>query len=494
MEKKYILALDQGTTSSRSILFDRSGNPAAAAQEEFRQIYPKAGWVEHDPLDIWNTQIATARRVLAESGIKAEEIAAIGITNQRETTLVWDRKTGEPVYNAIVWQCRRTTEICEMLREEGYEDDFRARTGLVIDAYFSGTKVKWILDAVDGARDRAERGELCFGTVDAWLLYNLTGEHATDYTNASRTLLFNIHDLAWDGELLKRLDVPRALLPEVKPTSHVFGTTAALGAEIPVAAMAGDQQSALFGQAAFSDRESKNTYGTGCFLLMNTGETPVASENGLLTTIAWGLGGRVQYALEGSVFTGGAVIQWLRDELRLIASAAESEAAAAEAEDTNGVYVVPAFTGLGAPHWDMRARGIIYGLTRGANRAHLIRAALESISFQSADVLRAMEYDAGSRIPGLRVDGGASANNLLMQHQADVLNIPVIRGRNIESTALGAAFLAGLATGFWRDLDEISDIWQVDREFTPSWDENRRNQELAGWEQAINHAKTDKSR
>ncbi len=488
---KYILALDQGTTSSRSILFDNAGNIVAVAQQEFKQVYPQPGWVEHDPYEIWNTQLATARKVLADSGVSPTDVAAIGITNQRETTVVWDRVTGAPIHNAIVWQCRRTTEFCETLKAEGWADEIRQRTGLVPDAYFSGTKVHWLLEHVEGARERAARGELCFGTIDAWLLYKLTGRHATDYSNASRTMLYNIHTLQWDETLLKRLEIPDSMLPEVCPTSHVYGVTTALGGEIPVAALVGDQQGALFGQTAFDKNACKNTYGTGCFLLMNTGDTPVASENGLLTTIAWGLGDKVEYALEGSVFVGGAVIQWLRDELQLISSAAECETVAAQVSDTGGVYIVPAFVGLGAPHWDMRARGVITGLTRGANRAHLVRAALESIAFQSADVLCTMEQDSGEKLKQLRVDGGASANNLLLQQQANLMNLPVVRGKTIETTALGAAFLAGLAVGFWRDQDELRHIFQVDRIFEPTWTESQRTQALTGWNAAVAKAKAD---
>ena len=489
MEPKYILALDQGTTSSRSILFDREGRIVASFSEAFEQIYPKPGWVEHDPEEIWATQRATAERVLAQARISPDRIAAIGITNQRETTIVWERATGKPIHNAIVWQCRRTADLCDQLNTQGLAEDFRRRTGLVIDAYFSGTKLKWLLDHVPGARERAAWGELCFGTVDAWLLFKLTGQHATDYSNASRTLMYNIHDLAWDDTILGRLDVPRAVLPEVKPTSGIFGVTKVFGAEIPVAAMVGDQQSALFGQAAFAPHECKNTYGTGCFVLMNTGTTPVASRHGLITTIAWGLGGKVEYALEGSVFIGGAVIQWLRDELKIIGTAAESESVAAEVPDAGGVHVVPAFVGLGAPYWDMRARGIITGLTRGANRAHIVRAALESISFQSADVIRSMESDTNAHIPLLRVDGGAAANNLLMQHQADILGIPVVRGQVIETTALGAGFLAGLAVGFWKGKEDLAGIWREDRVFRPAMSADRRASALSEWQNAIKRAR-----
>lgn len=441
--------------------------------------------MEHDPERIWETQLRTAQRVIAENNVAPGDIAAVGITNQRETTVVWERATGKPIHNAIVWQCRRTTDQCEALKADGFEETVRAATGLVIDAYFSGTKARWILDHVPGATERAARGELCFGTIDSWLLFKLTGEHATDYSNAARTMLFNIHTRAWDPAICARLGVPGAMLPSVHPTSHVFGSTTALGGEIPVASLVGDQQAALFGQAAFEAGGCKNTYGTGAFVVINTGEWPVASRSGLLTTIAWGLDGRVTYALEGSIFIAGAVIQWLRDELGLIQSAAETEAIAQSIEDTHGVYLVPAFVGLGAPHWDMRARGIITGLTRGAGRAHLVRAALESMSFQTADVLGAMQSEANAKIAHLRVDGGAAANNFLLQHQADVLGIPVQRGKTLESTALGAAYLAGLAVGFWPGLDALRSIWQLDRQFDPTWDKAKRDKALAGWSDAV---------
>jgi len=489
MSKRLILALDQGTTSSRAILFDRDGAIRGTCNEEFRQIYPQPGWVEHDPEDIWRTQYNTAQKVIDDAGATPDDIAAIGITNQRETALVWDRRTGEPIHNAIVWQCRRTTEICEQLAADGLTDTFRERTGLVLDAYFSGTKVKWLLDHVAGARERAAKGELCFGTVDAWLLYKLTGKHATDPSNASRTLLYNIMEHRWDEDLLHHLDVPAEMLPEVMPTSGVFGETSVLGGSIPVAGMCGDQQSALFGQTAFGRLESKNTYGTGCFLLANTGKEPVASNHGLVTTIAWDLGKGPEYALEGSIFIAGAVVQWIRDELKMIANAAESEAVAAEVPDTGGVYVVPAFVGLGAPHWDMRARGTIVGLTRGSNRAHIVRAALESISFQTSDIIRSMESDTGEHIPILKVDGGAAANNLLMQHQADVLGIPVVRGKVTDTTALGAAFLAGLAVGFWPNQEALRGIWQEQRTFSPSWSDSQRAEVLSGWERSIKMAR-----
>ncbi|MBI5095671.1 MAG: glycerol kinase GlpK [Candidatus Hydrogenedentes bacterium] len=490
MSKRYILAMDQGTTSSRSVLFDESARIAAVAAEEFEQIYPQPGWVEHDPEAIWNTQLETARRVLREANVRPDEIAAIGVTNQRETTVIWERATGRPIYNAIVWQCRRTTEACERLSAAGLADEVRQRTGLVIDAYFSGTKAVWILDHVPGARARAERGELCFGTIDSWLLYKLTGQHATDVSNASRTLLFNIHGLDWDDVLLGHVGVPRAIMPSVGPSSHVYGTTKVLGADVPVAALCGDQQSALFGQTAFNIGDCKNTYGTGCFLLMNTGANPVESRHGLLTTLAWSVDGKVDYALEGSVFIGGAVIQWLRDELGLIASAEESEALALSVPDSGGVRLVPAFVGLGAPHWDMRARGVITGLTRGANRAHIVRAALESISFQSADVLRCMEADSGQTIRALRVDGGAARNDFLLQHQADVLGIPVLRGRTSESTALGAAFLAGLAVEFWPGRAQLSQLTATERVFEPSWNTNRRESEVNSWHRAVTCARS----
>jgi len=492
MSKVYILALDQGTTSSRSILFNREGGIVASAQQEFRQIYPQPGWVEHDPNDIWSSQLATARAVLDQARVHPDEVAAIGVTNQRETALLWERDTGAPVGNAIVWQCRRTTDTCEALKSRGLAEEVQARTGLVIDAYFSGTKIRWSLDHVPGARALAEAGKLCFGTVDAWLLYKLTGRNATDYSNACRTMLFNIHTLQWDETLLEALDIPASVLPEVYPTSHLFGHTTLFGGEIPVAAMVGDQQAALFGQGAFRLHESKNTYGTGSFMVTNTGPTPVHSPSGLLTSIAWGIGDApVVYALEGSIFVTGAVVQWLRDELQLLRTAAESEEVAAQVPDSGGVYVVPAFVGLGAPHWDMRARGIISGLTRGTGRAHLVRAALESISFQTADVARTMEADTGARIPRLRVDGGAAANNLLLQHQADVLGIPVERGKTIETTSLGAAFLAGLCVGFWRSQDELAAVWQLDRVFEPQWTEEQRAEALTGWQDAVRRTRSE---
>jgi len=491
MTQKYVLALDQGTTSSRAILFDAAGRGVGVAQKEIRQIYPRPGWVEHDPMEIWGTQSGVAREVLEKLGVAPAEVAAIGITNQRETTIVWDRATGRPVHNAIVWQCRRTADICDQLKD--LAPMVRERTGLVLDAYFSGTKIKWILDHVDGARERARGGELLFGTVDTWLIWNLTRGrvHATDCSNASRTMLFNIHDLCWDQDLLKALDIPEAMLPEVRPSSGLFGRTdpgTFGGAGIPIAGDAGDQQAALFGQACFTEGMAKNTYGTGCFLLMNTGPRPVPSARGLLTTIAWGVDGRVDYALEGSIFVAGAAVQWLRDEMKLIESAAQSETLALSVPDTQGVYVVPAFVGLGAPHWDMRARGAIVGLTRGSGRAHVVRATLESIAYQVCDVIQAMEDDSGIRLRALKVDGGAVANQFLMQFQADLLDVPVSRPAAAETTALGAAFLAGLAVGFWQDRAQIAAAWQLDRTFQPAMDPARRAALLAGWRRAVQRA------
>jgi glycerol kinase len=490
----YILALDQGTTSSRAILFDRRGSVVSAAQKEFEQIYPRPGWVEHDPNDIWDSQMEVAAKALARAGAGPADIAAVGIANQRETTVVWDRRTGTPVYNAIVWQDRRTASYTDQLKGEGYEDRFRDMTGLVLDPYFSGTKVKWILDNVDGARAKAERGELAFGTVDSWLVWRMTtGEaHVTDATNASRTLMYNIHRKRWDAELLDILGVPPSMLPEVRSSSEVYGVTASelFNGRIPIAGMAGDQHAALFGQVCTRRGMVKNTYGTGCFMLMNTGGRPVASRHKLLTTIAWQVEGRTDYALEGSVFIGGAVVQWLRDEVGLISSSNEIEKLAREVEESDGVYVVPAFAGLGAPHWDPHARGIITGITRGTSAAHLARAALESIAFQSSDLLHAMQVDAGMRIEELRVDGGASVNDLLMQFQADVMDVPVVRPRVTETTALGAAYLAGLAVGFWQDRDEIAGQWQVDQVFRPRMPSERREQLLAGWARAVAQARS----
>jgi glycerol kinase len=493
MMKKYVLALDQGTTSSRAILFDRSGKGLGVAQKEFQQFYPNPGWVEHDPMEIWGTQSGVAREVLEKLAVSPDEVAAIGITNQRETTLVWDKATGRPIYNAIVWQCRRTAGICDELKAKGLEPIIRERTGLLLDAYFSGTKVKWILDHVAGARERASRGELLFGNVDTWLIWNLTrGKvHATDYSNASRTMLFNIKDLCWDQTILDALGIPACMLPEVKPSSGIFGTTAPQtfgGAEIPIAGDAGDQQAALFGQACFSPGMAKNTYGTGCFMLMNTGTKRVPSSKGLLTTIAWGVDGKVEYALEGSIFVAGAAVQWLRDEMQLIDNAAQSETLAMAVPDTLGVYVVPGFVGLGAPHWDMRARGTIVGLTRGSGRNHVVRATLEAIAYQVCDVLKAMEDDSGITLKTLKVDGGAVANNFLMQFQADMLGVPVDRPVATETTALGAAFLAGLAVGFWKDREEIKAAWRLDRTFQPAMAPDLRAKYYAGWQRAVERA------
>lgn len=490
--KKYIMALDQGTTSSRAIIFDKAGRIISVAQKEFAQIYPEAGYVEHNPMEIWGTQSGIAREALDKSGITAEQLAAIGITNQRETTVVWDKATGKPVYNAIVWQCRRTAPLCDELKQKGLEADIRQKTGLVVDAYFSGTKIKWILDNVYGAREKAEKRELVFGNIDTWLIWNLTGGkvHVTDYTNASRTMLFNINTLKWDEDILRELAIPESMLPEVKPSSCIYGYTAKslFGAEIPIAGAAGDQQSALFGQACFKAGMVKNTYGTGCFMLMNTGANRVRSTNGLLTTIAWGINGNVEYALEGSVFMAGASIQWLRDELKVIESASASEQMAAAVSDTNGVYVVPAFAGMGAPYWDMYARGAVLGLTRGANRNHLVRATLESIAYQTRDVLEAMQEDSGIKLSALKVDGGAVANNFLMQFQADILGVPVQRPVVTETTALGAAYLAGLAVGFWKDKDEISKTWNMDRVFEPAMSEEDKQRKYAGWKKAVSRA------
>lgn len=486
---KYIMALDQGTTSSRAIIFDENGLIKGVTNREFTQIYPKPGWVEHDAMEIWGSQIGVAKEVLLKCGLSVNDIAAIGITNQRETTVVWDKNTGKPVYNAIVWQCRRTAQICDDLKARGLTEKIREKTGLVVDAYFSGTKVKWILDNVEGAREKAEKGELLFGNIDTWLIWNLTGGkvHVTDYSNASRTMLFNIHKLDWDDELLKELNIPRAMLPKAMPSSHIYGytTTEVFGGEIPIAGVAGDQQAALFGQACYTPGMAKNTYGTGCFMLMNTGEKAVESKSGLLTTIAWGADGKVEYALEGSIFIAGAVIQWLRDELRVLDNAAQSEELATKVEDNNGVYLVPAFVGLGAPYWDMYARGAILGLTRGAKREHIVRAALESICYQTRDVLEAMQKDSGITLKSLKVDGGAVANNFLMQFQSDILGVPVDRPKVIETTALGAAYLAGLAVGYWKDKNDISAKWQIDRTFKPQMDIDTKERLYKGWKKAV---------
>jgi glycerol kinase len=490
---RYLLALDQGTTSSRAIVFDQQGRIQTVAQKEFEQIFPQPGWVEHDPREIWSSQLGVAAEAVSRAGLLAGDIAAIGITNQRETTLVWDRRTGEPIYNAIVWQDRRTAGFCDRLKAEGYEALVREKTGLVIDAYFSASKVHWILNNVGGARDKAGRGELAFGTVDSWLIWNLTrGErHVTDATNASRTMLYNIHTLDWDDELLKLLGVPREMLPEVRSSSEVYGESASglFAAGIPIAGIAGDQQAALFGQLCTEPGMVKNTYGTGCFMLLNTGTEAVPSRNQLVTTIGWQIGDRVEYALEGSIFVAGAVVQWLRDGLGIIRSSSEVEALARRVEDNGGVYLVPAFTGLGAPHWDQYARGALLGLTRGVTAAHLARAALEGIAYQVADVLRAMEADSGISISELRVDGGAAANDLLMQFQADILGVPVVRPQVLETTALGAAYLAGLAVGYWQSVDGIQTQWQVDRRFDPSLGEARMRELRAGWERALARAR-----
>ncbi len=487
--KQYIMALDAGTTSNRCILFDRDGNVCTMAQKEFRQIFPQPGWVEHKAPEIWATQLGVAVEAMGNLGVNADDIAAIGITNQRETTIVWDRHTGEPVYNAIVWQCRRTSEFCDQLKDQGLTEWFREKTGLVIDAYFSATKLKWILDNVEGARERAERGDLLFGTVDTWLIWKLTGGrvHVTDYSNASRTMLFNIHTLQWDQEILEKLDIPASMLPQVMPSSCVYGETepGLFGGAIPIAGAAGDQQAALFGQACFETGDVKNTYGTGCFLLLNTGDTPIPSRSGLVTTVAWGLGDKVTYALEGSIFTAGAAIQWLLDEMFLIESAADSEYHANKVPDTNGCYVVPAFTGLGAPHWDQYARGVIVGLTRGVNKNHIIRATLESIAYQVNDVLKAMWMDSSIPLNSLRADGGASANNLLMQIQADILQVPINRPRSVESTATGAAYLAGLAVGFWKNQEELTQRWGIDRTFMPQISKEERDKMVQGWNRAV---------
>ena len=486
---KYIMAMDQGTTSSRCILFDKAGNICSSAQKEFAQYYPKPGWVEHDPHEIWSSQMAVAIEAMGKIGADAGDIAAIGITNQRETTIVWDKKTGNPVYPAIVWQCRRTSDMIEELKQDGFADKIREKTGLIPDAYFSATKIKWILDYVDGAREAAERGELLFGTVDTWLIWKLTkGQvHVTDYTNASRTMLFDIYKKQWDKEILEYFNIPKSMLPEVKSSSCIYGYTNEnlIGGSIPISGAAGDQQSALFGQCCFRAGDVKNTYGTGCFLLMHTGKQAVRSEHGLLTTIAVNPDGTPGYALEGSVFVAGAAIQWLRDEMQILNSAPESELYCLSVPDTNGVYVVPAFTGLGAPFWDQYARGAVLGLTRGAGKAHLIRATVESLAYQVTDVIHAMEKDSGMKLSSLRVDGGASANNFLMQFQSDLLDVQVVRPSCIETTALGAAYLAGLAAGFWKDAEEIRQNWKQEREFSPSVEPKKREDLLKGWQKAV---------
>ena len=485
----YIMALDQGTTSSRCILYNRKGEVISLAQKEFRQIYPKAGWVEHDPMEIWSTQIGVAQEALYKINGTWRQIAAIGITNQRETTVVWDKHTGKPVYNAIVWQCRRTAEVCDQLKQKGLADMFRKKTGLLIDAYFSGTKLKWILDNVPGAREEAEKGNLLFGTIETWLIWQLTRGRTfvTDYSNASRTMMFNIHELTWDEEILRELNIPRSMLAKPLESSNLYGETAPdiFGGPIPISGAAGDQQAALFGQTCFLKGEAKSTYGTGCFLLMNTGEEPVSSEKGLLTTIGWGLGGKVEYALEGSVFVAGAAVQWLRDELHLIDFSGDTEGLAASVPDSGGVYVVPAFVGLGAPYWNPYARGTIVGITRGTSLNHLVRATLESIAFQAADLMGLMEEESGIPLKTLKVDGGASGNDFLMQVQADLLRARVQRPKNIETTSLGAAYLAGLAVGYWKDQRDILENWQMDREFSVSIEESRIHSLQKGWKRAV---------
>lgn len=486
---KYVMALDSGTTSNRCILFNEKGQICSVAQREFTQIYPRPGWVEHNAHEIWASQLSVAVEAMQTIGASAADIAAIGITNQRETTIVWDKATGEPVYNAIVWQCRRTSAYCDSLKAKGLTEKFREKTGLVIDAYFSGTKLRWILENVPGVRERAERGELLFGTVDCWLIWKLTGGkvHATDYSNAARTMLFNINTLEWDREILDELNIPASMLPKVMPSSGIFGYAdpALLGGPIPIAGAAGDQQSALFGQTCFEPGQAKNTYGTGCFLLMNTGEQPIFSRNGLVTTIAWGLDGKVNYALEGSIFVAGAAIQWLRDEMRLVDSAADTEYMASKVKDTNGCYVVPAFVGLGAPHWDQYARGTIVGLTRGCNKYHIIRATLDSLDYQVNDVLKAMQADSGIKLEALKVDGGACVNNYLMQTQADIIDAPVLRPTCVETTAMGAAYLAGLAVGYWASKEDVIRNWAVDRTFLPQISQEKREEMLHGWNKAV---------
>ena len=491
--KQFVLAIDQGTTSSRAIIFNKDGEIVSSAQKEFTQYFPKAGWVEHDANEIWISVVAVYMEALAKASLKAEQIAAIGITNQRETAVVWEKENGRPIYHAICWQSRQTADICDKLREDGYEDMIREKTGLLIDPYFSGTKVKWILDHVDGARERAKKGELLFGTIDSWLVYKLSGgaAHVTDYTNASRTLLYNIYDLKWDDDLLKMLDIPKCMLPEVKPSSCVYAHTVKHhfnNSEVPIAGIAGDQQAALFGQMCFNEGMAKNTYGTGCFLLMNTGTKPIRSKHGLITTIAWGMESKVEYALEGSVFVAGSAIQWLRDGLRMIETAPQSEEYASKVADSEGVYVVPAFVGLGAPYWDDKARGAVFGITRGTSKEHFVRATLESLAYQSRDIIEAMEKDSGIALTTLKVDGGAVKNNLLMQFQSDILNVPVERPLVNESTALGAAYLAGLAVGFYESKEELTDNYKKERLFTPSIEEEKRDELYKGWKRAVKAA------
>ncbi|HDR7782096.1 MULTISPECIES: glycerol kinase GlpK [Bacillus] len=495
--KKYILSLDQGTTSSRAILFNKKGEIVHSAQKEFTQHFPKPGWVEHNAQEIWGSILAVIATCLSEADVKPEQIAGIGITNQRETAVVWDKTTGKPIYNAIVWQSRQTVEICDELKEKGYSETVREKTGLLIDAYFSGTKVKWILDNVEGAREKAENGDLLFGTIDTWLVWKLSGgkAHVTDYSNASRTLMFNIHDLQWDDELLDMLTVPKSMLPEVRPSSEVYGETIDyhfFGQNIPIAGVAGDQQAALFGQACFGEGMAKNTYGTGCFMLMNTGEKAVASEHGLLTTIAWGIDGKVNYALEGSIFVAGSAIQWLRDGMRMFKDASESEVYASRVASTEGVYVVPAFVGLGTPYWDSEVRGAMFGVTRGTTKEHFIRATLESLAYQTKDVLCAMEADSGIELKTLRVDGGAVKNNFLMKFQSDILDVPVERPVINETTALGAAYLAGLAVGYWKNQDEIKEQWHMDKRFEPTMEAETSEELYAGWKKAIEATKAFK--
>ncbi len=488
--EKYILSLDQGTTSSRAILFNKEGEIVHVAQKEFTQIFPKPGWVEHNASEIWGSILAVIASVMSESNVKPEQIAGLGITNQRETAVVWDKETGLPVYNAIVWQSRQTSGICDELRAKGYNDFFRDKTGLLIDAYFSGTKVKWILDNVEGAREKADQGKLLFGTIDTWLVWKLSGgkAHVTDYSNASRTLMYNIYDLKWDEELLEILSVPKSMLPEVRPSSEVYAHTIDyhfFGQEVPIAGIAGDQQAALFGQACFGEGMAKNTYGTGCFMLMNTGEKAVKSDNGLLTTLAWGIDGKVEYALEGSIFVAGSAIQWLRDGLRMLKNAADSESYASKVDSTEGVYVVPAFVGLGTPYWDSDVRGAVFGLTRGTSKEHFVRATLESLAYQTRDVLSAMEADSGIELKALRVDGGAVKNDFLMSFQSDILNVPVERPKVNETTALGAAYLAGLAVGYWESREDIAKQWAVDRAFEPKMDSDKREELYSGWKRAV---------
>ncbi|HEY4622743.1 MAG TPA: glycerol kinase GlpK [Solibacillus sp.] len=495
--EKYIMALDQGTTSSRAILFDKKGDVAFSAQQEFKQHFPKSGWVEHNAKEIWSSILSVIAKVLSENNIQATQIEGIGITNQRETTVVWDKTTGEPVYNAIVWQSRQTIDICHDLKDAGHDDLFRAKTGLLIDAYFSGTKVKWILDHVEGAREKAEKGDLLFGTIDTWIIWKLTdgAVHVTDYSNASRTLMFNIHELKWDEELLEILTVPASMLPEVRPSSEIYGELAGkhlFGHQVPIAGIAGDQQAALFGQGCYEKGMVKNTYGTGCFMLMNTGEEAVKSEHGLLTTIAWGYDGKVTYALEGSIFVAGSAIQWLRDGLRMFRKASDSEGYATSVADSDGVYVVPAFVGLGTPYWDSEVRGAVFGLTRGTAKEHFIRATLESLAYQTRDVLAAMESDSNLDLKTLRVDGGAVMNDFLMQFQSDILNVPVDRPAINETTALGAAYLAGLAVGFWDNIEEVQKHWQLNQQFQPKMDGKKREQLVEGWHKAVKAAQVFK--